>query len=200
MNSRTDSRTLWVWALTIIGMVLSLSSFLSEKLRIVLLCVGLALMLQAIPVWLMGQYLGRRRRRRALEFVERVGGHIQARLAADPSQILAVDLSNTNIQNADLDFLSGFPGLERLNLSQTEIDGEGVELLSPLHWLTQLDLSHTRVGDFGLKQMAAFPRLQHVDLTNTAITPDGLADYLWQRADVEVHPRELMTSLESNRD
>ncbi len=197
MNSRTDSSTLWAWSLTIIGLVLSLSSVLGDELRILLLCVGLVLMLQAIPVWLMGQYLGRRRRRRALEFVDRVGGQIQARLAADPSQILAVDLSNTKIQNADLDYLTGLPGLERLNLSHTEIDGEGVELLSPLHWLTELDLSHTRVGDLGLKQMATLPRLQHVYLTGTEVTADGLADYLWLRSDVEIHPRELLTSLES---
>ncbi|WP_166825372.1 leucine-rich repeat domain-containing protein [Thalassoroseus pseudoceratinae] len=199
MNSNTDSSTLWAWSLTILGLVLSLSSFLGEELRILLLCVGLALMLQAIPVWLMGQYLGRRRRRRALEFVERIGGRIVTRLAADPSQILGIDLSNTRIQNSDLDYLNGFSGLERLNLAHTDIDGEGVELLVSLRWLRDIDLSHTRVGDVGLKRLAALQRLQQVHLAGTEITPDGLAEFIWRRADVEIHPRGLLTTLDGIR-
>ncbi len=197
MFSNSDSSALWAWSLTIIGILLSLSSLLGQQMKILLLCVGVALMLQAIPVWLIGQYLGRVRRRRALEFVEQIGGKIGVRLAADPLHVLSVDLSRTEIRNADLDVLCGLSALESLNLSQTEIDGEGVEFLSSLRRLHDIDLSQTRLGDHGLKRLISLPMLRKVQLGQTEITADGLADFQWHRADVDVYPRGLLSSLES---
>jgi hypothetical protein len=169
----------WAWALTMIGLVLSLGSLTSGPLRVLLLCLGAAVMTQALPVWVVGRRLAARRRREALELIGRVGGRITDRLAADPRQILGVDLSGCPVGNDECDTLTALPALERLSLADTRVDGEGVEHLAALEHLEFLDLSQTRLGDAGLNHLHHFPTLAVFVLDGSLVTAEGVESLRW---------------------
>jgi hypothetical protein len=181
-----DRHAVWTWALAVIGLAVSLSSLLSDTLRVFLLCLGAALLVQAVPVWLVGHVVARQRRQAALELLDRVGGRVAARLAADPRRVVELNLSATGLTDADVETLSGLPDVERLDLSCTAVGDEGVEHLSRLGQLRELDLTATRLTDAGAARLTSLPLLQHVRLDQTAVTADAVEDLLRCRPGLRV--------------
>src|SRR5215510_1028897 len=66
-----------------------------------------------------------------------LGAHVATNSA---SHVIAVDLSNAWLTDADLERLAHLPQLESINLAYTKITDEGLERLAPLKNVKVLDL------------------------------------------------------------
>ncbi|MEM6318703.1 MAG: FN3 associated domain-containing protein [Bacteroidota bacterium] len=103
------------------------------------------------------------------------------KLSPVADQLVSLNLGKTDIQNADLSYLTNFPHLEKLYLQQTEISDEGLETLPELTYLTYLNLYDTKVTDAALPTLSKIQRLQKLYLWQTATTQEGIAQYINDR-------------------
>lgn len=94
-----------------------------------------------------------------------------AELSADDWDLLRslsglrnLDLSCTNVRDADLRFLAELPALEFLNLWGTRIGDGGLEHLSGLRTLLKLDLADTQITPAGIGRLSDLTRLQELSL------------------------------------
>lgn len=101
-----------------------------------------------------------------------LGGHVDQESSG---HVQAVDLTATNIGNADLEQLQAFSHLQGLILTDTEISDDGLKHLAGLPSLTTLELYRTSIGDGGLKHLSELNRLAGLYLKGTKISNDGLA-------------------------
>jgi Leucine rich repeat len=113
---------------------------------------------------------------RSLVLVERAIGPSQLAPIGNLARLEYVDVSKTNITDADLVHFKGLRQLDYLDLSGTAITDAGIKHLQPLSRLRRLDLSGTKVTDGGLKHLQCLTRLRELGLCNTAITNAGLAN------------------------
>lgn len=150
---------------------------------------------------------GDERRRAALADLKSAG----ARVSADETgRIIAVDLAQTAVTDADLASLTELPQLRELNLRETLVSDAGVATvaqlddleflgltgtlvtdaglvhLPALHQLRFLTLGHTIITDAGLDLLADCERLEAVNLKGTAVTAEGIARFLERRPDCRV--------------
>jgi uncharacterized membrane protein len=84
-------------------------------------------------------------------------------------QIVSLDLSKMPVKDADLNLLSGFENLRRLNLNFTGITGTGLQELKNLKFLRSLSLSGTQVTAAQLMQLQNLPQLKTIYTWNTPI-------------------------------
>jgi hypothetical protein len=85
-----------------------------------------------------------------------------------------VDLSDTQVTDAELVHLNGVTGLEMLDLSNTQISDTGLEHLKGIKDLKWLYLGGTQVTDAGLERLKEITSLQDVFLDRTQVTDAGL--------------------------
>jgi Flp pilus assembly protein TadD len=98
-----------------------------------------------------------------------------ARITRDAEQaVLAIDLSNTDTIDDDLQQLYLFDHLQQLNLGGTRITNVALEHLASAGELEFLGLMGTQIDDEGLPKIAELPRLRFLGLAGTRITDAGL--------------------------
>lgn len=97
-------------------------------------------------------------------------------LDAVASQLIDLDLSYTNVSDADLEVLRKLPNLRELSLQHTAITDATLGRLRGHDYLERLNVYGTAVTDTGLAVLAALPRLRKLYLWRTAVTEDGLAE------------------------
>ena len=85
-----------------------------------------------------------------------------------------LDLSNTQVTNAELECLKPLTQLQRLSLDNTQVTDAGLECLKPLTQLQELSLDNTQVTDAGLKRLKSLTQLQRLYLSYTQVTDAGL--------------------------
>jgi Leucine-rich repeat (LRR) protein len=78
-----------------------------------------------------------------------------------------VDLSYTQVTDAELKALAALKNLTTLNLSETRVTNTGMKELAALKNLTTLNLSETRVTNAGMKELAALKNLTTLYLRGT---------------------------------
>ncbi len=78
-----------------------------------------------------------------------------------------VDLSYTQVKDAELKALAALKTLTTLNLSETRVTDAGLKELAALKNLTTLNLSATRVTNAGMKELAALKNLTTLYLRGT---------------------------------
>ena len=104
------------------------------------------------------------------EWVHALGG--TAALTA--GRLQAVDLSSTSVSDAQLSYLSGLAGLEKLNLDATQIGDLGLASIEHLNGLRELNLSNTTVSDAGLSKLAGLTQLKSLKIAGTLVEGRGL--------------------------
>jgi hypothetical protein len=81
-----------------------------------------------------------------------------------------LDLSFTNVNSQDLDWLPELQPLERLSLEGTQIDSQVLPWIAALPNLVELDLSGCKIDDDSLRVLKDHPKLETLWLTRTAVT------------------------------
>lgn len=98
-----------------------------------------------------------------------------ARISADDAgAIVAVDLAQTAITDADLSAIAQLPQLRELNLRETLVSDPGLETVAGLSDLEFLGLTGTLVTDSGLAHLAGLQQLRFLTLGHTIVTDAGL--------------------------
>ena len=103
-------------------------------------------------------------------------------------QLISLNLSATDIQDADLSRLNNFPHLQSLYLQQTAISDKGIPALKGLDYLTYLNLYQTRVSDESLPILSQLKRLKQLFLWQTATTSEGVAKF------VNIKPKTIVNT------
>lgn len=103
-------------------------------------------------------------------------------------EVAKIDLTETEITDADLENLSVMPELTALTLHTTKISDEGLVHLTALENLKELDLTNTNITDEGLKTLAKIKSLEKLHLHNTAITNEGLKAFQTEVPDCQLFP------------
>ena len=106
------------------------------------------------------------------EWLQRRVGSIFPALFAN---VLRVDLSDTDADDATLAHLEAFPHLYRLKLSRTRVTDTGLAHLEGLTELGWLNLYGTQVSDAGLVHLQRLTRIERLVLGRTAVTNAGVA-------------------------
>ncbi len=97
----------------------------------------------------------------AIATIENLGGSIQPERPSPGHPVFRVTLSNTQISDAQLQYLDAFPGLNTLSLNNTEITDEGVQHLKKLRNLKRISVANTHITTNGLRDLrAAIPALR----------------------------------------
>src|SRR5207244_300625 len=94
--------------------------------------------------------------------------HVSANSAG---QITSVDLSNSQLTDADLEKLARLTHLENINLAYTKISDEGLERLAPLQNVKVLDLYYAEaVTDLGIAHLKHWKNLEYLNVRGTKVT------------------------------
>lgn len=104
--------------------------------------------------------------------VAKLGG----KLERESSVVTGIDFFGTEIGDADLEVLGGFPDLQTLGLSGTKVSDAGLVHLLGLKKLHTLKLGFTDVSDRGVPTLAKLAGLQNLDLLRTKVTSVGIAE------------------------
>lgn len=98
-----------------------------------------------------------------------------------------------------LSYLRNMTNLERLDLSNTPIEDEDLQALSKLKNLFWLELNNTRISDRGLRELAALEKLGQVDLAECKISDKAIANLRSQlpKLKVETLEKALLTMMRS---
>ncbi len=84
-------------------------------------------------------------------------------------------LESTGISDAGLQHVQGMASLEELSLYRTHVTSAGLEFVGGLTNLRSLGLNETEINDAGLKHLAALKNLEHLWLDGTAVGDVGLS-------------------------
>ncbi|WP_252850528.1 leucine-rich repeat domain-containing protein [Aeoliella straminimaris] len=95
-------------------------------------------------------------------------------------------LSETSINDDDLDWIGSLNSLESLALNDTSISDQGVLHLRDLTSLRHLHLSNTSITDASVTVLGGLVDLKELDISGTLITPQGqqLIERMLPQADV----------------
>jgi uncharacterized membrane protein len=91
-------------------------------------------------------------------------------------QLIAVNLSNMPVKDADLATIARFNNLEVLYLNNTDIKGDGLQGLTTLKKLRSLSLSGTRISTETLGHLASSTSLNEVFVWNTGVTSEDVTE------------------------
>jgi hypothetical protein len=99
-----------------------------------------------------------------------------ARLEKDPQgAVLAIDVADSQIRDADLAQIVAFPRLEELSLGGAQATGADLSPLAALPRLKRLFLDGLPVTDGSLKPLERLRGLEGLSLANTKVSDEGLA-------------------------
>ena len=105
---------------------------------------------------------------------DRASGNLRlAELAPLALNIHTMDLSRTQVKDADLAVLAGMRNLSRLILSRTGITDAGIAQLAGCASLEEVNLYSTGVTDAGLAQLGALKSLKKVYVWQSKATAAG---------------------------
>jgi hypothetical protein len=107
--------------------------------------------------------------------VEKRGGRVIDEPKTPEGPTVSVVFTARPIADADLGFLRGRRGYQRLFLNSTRVSGEGLENLAGQKDLRWLSLARCPITDDELKHLPSLPDLELLDLNQTPITDAGLA-------------------------
>ena len=93
-------------------------------------------------------------KRRSSPTIEKLGGQVTVDAESPTRPVIAIDLAETKVADADLEQLKAFPRLETLNLDHTQITDAGLEHLKELYPAA----SPGPVGDQGHRRRTGPPR------------------------------------------
>jgi RNA polymerase sigma factor (sigma-70 family) len=88
--------------------------------------------------------------------------------------LTGLHLGVTRVTNEGLKYLKELQALQGLNLPLTQVSDEGLKDVTDLQSLRLLNLAGTRVTDAGLEHLKALTSLQLLDLTSTPVTEKGV--------------------------
>jgi hypothetical protein len=127
----------------------------------------------ALSLWLF--QVSQRPRQRTIALVEGLGG-VAANWSANwrSGTVNYVDVTGTQIRDADVQCLSAFGNLSILKLSDTRISDAGLAHLKCLGALQHLYLERTRITDAGLEHLQGLTGLKALLLDGTQVTDAGL--------------------------
>jgi len=86
-----------------------------------------------------------------------------------------LNLSGTEVTDADLGLLEALPDLQHLDLSGTKVTDDGLRHVAALKDLSSLKLNKTAVTRAGLAQLRDLPQLSHLQVMGTEIQESDLA-------------------------
>lgn len=90
------------------------------------------------------------------------------------SKLQALNLRNSKITDAGLEYITLIPQLEQLDLMGTPISDEGLVYLKSMTTLKNLNLSMTQITDNGLDNIKDIANLEKLVLISTKVTNAGL--------------------------
>lgn len=93
---------------------------------------------------------------------------------ADQTELRWLDVSFSNITQADMAWLSDFNELERLSVEGTAVDGRILPIVNRLRKLNELDLSGCAISDTELESLRGNAAIQTLWITNTRVTNASL--------------------------
>jgi serine/threonine protein kinase len=111
---------------------------------------------------------------RAADALQKLGGKIGRLVEAPGKPVVAVNLADTKVTDADLRALTALPHLQNLDLSRTKVTAAGLQHISGLTGLLVLNLFDTRVADAGMKYVGELKQLQSLDLHYAPVGDEGL--------------------------
>lgn len=91
-------------------------------------------------------------------------------------QLIELDLSNTNMNDALLSYLDGFPHLQKIFLQKTQVTGKNLEVLNDLEYLEYLNLYGTPLEDAAIEPISKLVGLQNVFLWQTNVSPEAIQE------------------------
>ena len=111
----------------------------------------------------------------AVAAVEKLGGviHRDDKLPGHP--VVGVDLSETQVTDADLKGLAALTNLTDLHLGHTKITNAGLKHLAGCKELTKLSTS-LHMTNAGLKELANIKKLSSLKVCTRYVTNDGIKD------------------------
>ncbi|MEM0913267.1 MAG: c-type cytochrome domain-containing protein [Planctomycetota bacterium] len=112
-----------------------------------------------------------------------------AQLEPIAANVVALNLTGSDVTDAGLAVVGGMVNLEKLWLNGTAITDQGLADLVRLRELRYLNLYGTQVSDAGLPKLAALPKLKRLYLWQTGVTPQAAADF----ASRSIDQRQLET-------
>jgi hypothetical protein len=133
----------------------------------------------AAPAQSVGRALPLTPQQRQQQFFALVGkarGSVQVDPTVAGSPVIAIDLHDVHVGDADLEPLADFTFLRRLNLYNTRITDTTLAYLHGHTRLETLYLNNTAVTDAGLQHLQALTGLRELGLFNTRVTDAGLVN------------------------
>lgn len=97
------------------------------------------------------------------------------RIAALLPSLRDMELTDSQVLDANLTTLAAWPELTSLSLSNTKVTNACLTTIAQCPKLKYLNLSNTLIDDHGLTLIAGMTGLKHLELTGTQITSAGLA-------------------------
>jgi hypothetical protein len=91
-------------------------------------------------------------------------------------EVILIDLTGTQVADADLTCLEGFPQLHWLFLGNTQVSDAGLAHLKSLTRLRVLTLDGTQLTNAGLLHLSGLARLRDLYINETNVTDLGVAD------------------------
>jgi len=85
------------------------------------------------------------------------------------SQVVSLNLAKMPLGDADLQWVTQFQNLEKLNLNFTDVTNEGLKSLARLSQLAEVSLSGTAISGEGLKELRSLEALRKLVLWNTGV-------------------------------
>ena len=104
-------------------------------------------------------------------------------------EVDTLDLSDTDITDAGLEYIRDLPSVRFLFLRRTTVTDAGVMCILRLQTIEWLDLSETAVTDAGVRWLSALPALTVLYLEGTRVTTEAVWDLigaLWPAQDLDV--------------
>ncbi len=108
------------------------------------------------------------------------------RLQGIETSVSSIDLSRTQITDAELGGLALFENLRSLNLNRTSISDKGLAYLNELKNLEYLNLHGTDISDNGLNFLSELPSLRRLYIWNTNTTKRGVDFLNKKRPDIQI--------------
>lgn len=104
-------------------------------------------------------------------------------------EVDTLDLSDTDITDAGLEYIRDLPDVRFLFLRRTTVTDVGVRCILRLEKIEWLDLSETDVTDAGVRWLSTLPALTVLYLEGTRVTTEAVWDLigsLWPAQDLDV--------------
>lgn len=116
-----------------------------------------------------------------------VDKNILKKLQGISEQLISLDLSNTNMDDQLVSYLSDFPHLQKLFLQKTAIKGQPLKALEKLNYLEYLNLYDTPLEEEAIQSLAKFPALKNLYLWQTNLSAQAINQLKEQRPKLQIN-------------